>query len=97
MATPDDLEEFRACQLGFLGEAAQWNDMTRGVQHWLDGPDEVAQTLGMDGVISAGQKNEDEGLYPIQHEYWQQVMRSALEQETADGSERDSTHAKTEV
>lgn len=83
MATPDDLEEFRACQLGFLGETAQWNDMTRGMQHWLDGPDALAQALGMEGVISAGQKNEDEGLYPVQHEYWQEVMRSAWEKETA--------------
>jgi benzoate/toluate 1,2-dioxygenase alpha subunit len=33
----------------------------------------------MDGVISAGQRNEDEGLYPIQHGYWLQTMRAALE------------------
>ena len=38
--------------------------MSRGAEHWLTGPDEVAESLGMDGVISAGVKNEDEGLYP---------------------------------
>ena len=37
----------------------------------------------MDGVISAGQRNEDEGLYPIQHGYWLQTMRAALEEQSA--------------
>ncbi|GAA4856859.1 benzoate 1,2-dioxygenase large subunit [Actinomycetospora corticicola] len=82
MATPDDLEEFRACQLTFRATTAPWNDMTRGVQHWIDGPDEVARSLGMDGVISSGAKNEDEGLYPVQHGYWLETMRAALGRET---------------
>ena len=30
MATPDDLEEFRACQMSYMGRAARWNDMSRG-------------------------------------------------------------------
>jgi benzoate/toluate 1,2-dioxygenase alpha subunit len=81
MATPDDLEEFRACQLTFRATTAQWNDMSRGAQHWIDGADEVAQSLGMDGVISSGAKNEDEGLYPVQHGYWLETMRAALEAE----------------
>jgi benzoate/toluate 1,2-dioxygenase alpha subunit len=81
MATPDDLEEFRACQLTFQATTAPWNDMSRGVQHWIDGPDEVAQSLGMDGVISSGARNEDEGLYPVQHGYWLETMRAALEAE----------------
>jgi benzoate/toluate 1,2-dioxygenase alpha subunit len=78
MATPDDLEEFRSCQLTFRATAAPWNDMSRGAEHWLNGPDEVAKSLGMDGVISAGARNEDEGLYPIQHGYWLQTMRAAV-------------------
>jgi len=32
----------------------------------------------MTGVVSAGAKNEDEGLYPVQHGYWLQTMRTAL-------------------
>jgi benzoate/toluate 1,2-dioxygenase subunit alpha len=83
MATPDDLEEFRACQQTYRATAAPWNDMSRGAEHWLTGPDEVATSLGMDGVISAGVKNEDEGLYPVQHGYWQQVMRDAIAKEVA--------------
>ena len=81
MATPDDLEEFRSCQLTFRAEAAPWNDMSRGAEHWLTGPDDVAESLGMDGVISAGVKNEDEGLYPVQHGYWLDTMRGALARE----------------
>ncbi|NNG18045.1 benzoate 1,2-dioxygenase large subunit [Naumannella sp. ID2617S] len=77
MATPDDLEEFRSCQFTFQATAAPWNDMSRGAEHWVDGPDPVADSLGMDGVIASGIKNEDEGLYPIQHGYWLQVMRAA--------------------
>jgi benzoate/toluate 1,2-dioxygenase alpha subunit len=45
MATPDDLEEFRSCQLTFRASAAPWNDMSRGAEHWLTGPDDVAQSL----------------------------------------------------
>ncbi len=43
MATPDDLEEFRSCQLTFQATAAPWNDMSRGAEHWLTGPDEVGE------------------------------------------------------
>ena len=78
MATPDDLEEFRSCQLTFRATAAPWNDMSRGSTHWLDGPDEVATSLGMTGVISAGTTNEDEGLYPVQQGYWRRVMQAAV-------------------
>jgi benzoate/toluate 1,2-dioxygenase subunit alpha len=81
MATPDDLEEFRSCQLTFRAQAAPWNDMSRGAQHWLTGPDDVATSLGMHDVISAGVKNEDEGLYPVQHGYWRQTLRDALARE----------------
>jgi benzoate/toluate 1,2-dioxygenase alpha subunit len=81
MATPDDLEEFRSCQLTFRATAARWNDLSRGAQHWLTGPDEVAKSLGMNGVISAGMRTEDEGLYPVQHGYWRRKMLAALDRE----------------
>jgi benzoate/toluate 1,2-dioxygenase alpha subunit len=89
MATPDDLEGFRSCQLTFQATAAPWNDMSRGAEHWLTGPDEVALALDMPGVISAGLKHEDEGLYPVQHGYWLDTMRAAVAREngTANGTE----------
>jgi benzoate/toluate 1,2-dioxygenase alpha subunit len=81
MATPDDLEEFRSCQLTFRATAAPWNDMSRGAEHWLSGPDAVAESLGMHGVVSAGVKNEDEGLFPVQHGYWRKLItQNAIEQ-----------------
>ena len=93
MATPDDLEEFRSCQLTFQATAAPWNDMSRGAEHWLTGPDEVALALDMPGVISAGVKNEDEGLYPVQHGYWLEAMRAAVAKEN--GTDNGSTNGTT--
>ncbi len=83
MATPDDLEEFRSCQKTYMASSAPWNDMSRGATHILNGPDQVAKDLGMDGVLSSGVKTEDEGLYPIQHGYWLDTMRKAVDAEAA--------------
>ncbi len=80
MATPDDLEEFRACQEGYGGIALEWNDMSRGSKHWIDGADEEAARIGLKPVMS-GVKTEDEGLYTVQHRYWHDVMKKALEEE----------------
>ncbi|MEV1133891.1 benzoate 1,2-dioxygenase large subunit [Rhodococcus coprophilus] len=94
MATPDDLEEFRSCQKTYLATAAPWNDMSRGATHVLTGPDEVATDLGMTKVLSSGVKTEDEGLYPIQHGFWLESMRRALESERA-GVERAAADTST--
>lgn len=81
MATPDDLEEFRACQEGFAGDYLMWNDMCRGATHWIEGADENARVLGMTPLMS-GARAEDEGLYPVQHRYWAEVMARAVETES---------------
>lgn len=80
MATPDDLEEFRACQQGYAGSALEWNDMTRGATHWVEGADAEAERIGMKPIMS-GVKNEDEGLYTVQHRYWLEAMKKALRAE----------------
>jgi benzoate/toluate 1,2-dioxygenase alpha subunit len=77
MATPDDLEEFRACQMSYLGTAARWNDMCRGAEHWIEGPDEGADAIGLKPLMS-GVKTEDEGLFVVQHKHWQDIMRAAI-------------------
>ena len=82
MATPDDLEEFRACQQGYAGIALPWNDMCRGATHWVEGADPAAQEIGLKPVLS-GVKTEDEGLYTEQHRYWQQTLLAALQKEPA--------------
>lgn len=93
MATPDDLEEFRSCYKTYWAARAPWNDMTRGMEHEIKGPDEQAAALGMDRVLASGVKTEDEGLYPIQHSYWHQVMESGLQAEEAAAADDVTTTA----
>ena len=80
MATPDDLEEFRACQEGFAAKTLEWNDMCRGSEHWIEGADDAAKEIGLKPVLS-GLKTEDEGLYTVQHRYWLETMKKAVAQE----------------
>jgi len=82
MATPDDLEEFRACQEGFNGAYLEWNDMSRGAEHWVEGPDAEADKIGLKPILS-GVKTEDEGLYVAQHTYWLEQMHRAYAAEEA--------------
>lgn len=80
MGTPDDLEEFRACQNGYLGQNLEWSDLSRGAQHWVYGPDEHAQKAGFVPQMS-GIRSEDEALYIAHHHHWQQTMLAAIEKE----------------
>lgn len=87
MGTPDDLEEFRACQQGYAGIAAPWNDMSRGADgHWIEGPDDNARAMGLNPLVS-GTRPEDEGMYLKQHGYWAQALRQAAEAELAKTAE----------
>lgn len=81
MATPDDLEEFRSCQIGYMGRAAQWNDLSRGAKHWIRGPDEGAKAIGLEPLMS-GAKTEDEGLFTVQHRYWRETMQKHMAAES---------------
>ncbi len=80
MATPDDLEEFRACQQGYQGIALEWNDMCRGATHWVEGPDAAAKDIDLNPKLS-GVKTEDEGLYTEQHRFWLEAMQRAVHAE----------------
>lgn len=80
MGTADDLEEFRACQAGYAGTTALWNDLSRGAPLWVEGPDANAKSMGLKPRIS-GERSEDEGLFVCQHEYWVHQMRDALKKE----------------
>ncbi|HEX2941137.1 MAG TPA: benzoate 1,2-dioxygenase large subunit [Rhodopila sp.] len=82
MATPDDLEEFRACQMSYQARAARWNDMSRGALHWIPGADAAAEAIGLKPLMS-GARTEDEGLFVVQHKYWQEAMQRALSAEKA--------------
>jgi benzoate/toluate 1,2-dioxygenase alpha subunit len=78
MGTPDDLEEFRACQAGYQGQTSQWNDLSRGASHWVEGADDNAKAMGMQPLLS-GIKTEDEGLFVRQHAYWAMALQKALD------------------
>ncbi|CAN5301451.1 Rieske 2Fe-2S domain-containing protein [soil metagenome] len=80
MGTPDDLEEFRACQTGYAGAGDLWNDLSRGATRWIDGPDDNAKAVGLAPLLS-GERSEDEGLFVRQHEYWAQVLRAGVEKD----------------
>ena len=77
MATPDDLEEFRACQQGYMGRAMRWNDLSRGATHSIEGADEAAQEIGL-LPLRSGVRVEDEGLFLVQHWHWSETLRAAL-------------------
>lgn len=83
MGTPDDLEEFRACQSAYAGAGELWNDLSRGARRWIDGPDENAKAMGMAPLLSS-ERSEDEGLFVRQHEYWARTMIAAMERELAE-------------
>ena len=81
MATPDDTEEFRATQQGYAAAAhAPWNDLNRGATHWIEGADDNAKELGIEPKMS-GKKQEDEGLFVIQHGLWAKLMLDAVRKE----------------
>ena len=80
MGTADDLEEFRACQEGYAGTAAPWNDLSRGAPLWREGADENAVKMGLNPLLS-GERSEDEGLFVCQHDFWVSAMRKAVEAE----------------
>ena len=69
MATPDDLEEFRSCQLTFRAQAAPWNDMSRGAAA-LDRRARRRPRRSACTPCLSGRQDEDEGLYLVQHDYW---------------------------
>jgi benzoate/toluate 1,2-dioxygenase subunit alpha len=82
MATPDDLEEFRATQSGYDARNMEWNDICRGATHWVKGADDNAKSINMKPLLS-GAKTEDEGLFMEQHTYWMESMLKALDKEEA--------------
>ena len=57
-----------------------WNDLSRGATHWIAGQDEEAKIIDLHPIMS-GKKTEDEGLFIVQHHYWQQMIAEAARKE----------------
>ena len=54
--------------------------LSRGAAHWIQGADEAANSIGLKPLMS-GLRTEDEGLFVVQHEYWQEALQRALSAE----------------
>jgi len=85
MATPDDLAAFNSSQEGFRGRLARWSDLSRGVQHFVQGPNSFAEELGLK-PRGCGNKLEDEGIFLAQHARWSELMVAGLERESQHGN-----------
>jgi benzoate/toluate 1,2-dioxygenase alpha subunit len=51
--------------------------LSRGAAHWIQGADEAAESIGLKPLMS-GMRTEDEGLFVVQHKYWQEALQRAL-------------------
>jgi benzoate/toluate 1,2-dioxygenase alpha subunit len=80
MGTPDDLEEFSACQRAISVKI--WRGAISAAARCAGSmvPDEHAQHAGFNPRLS-GVKSEDEALYIAHHHHWQTLMLAAIEQE----------------
>jgi benzoate/toluate 1,2-dioxygenase alpha subunit len=50
--------------------------LCRGAAHWIQGADEAAESIGLKPLMS-GMRTEDEGLFVVQHKYWQETLQRA--------------------
>ena len=88
LATPDDLTEFDACQSGYYGRNAEWQDFDRGMARRIIGPDEFAREVGIPARVSAPDA-ADETLYHGEYRHWLNMLCKGLE--------RDAQHTRREV
>src|SRR5690606_36237477 len=82
MGTPEDLEEFRSCQNAYQSTELNYNDMSRGANHWIYGQEEQAKAMNIHRIIS-GIKSEDKGLFITQHEYWKDSLKEGIAKEVS--------------
>ena len=80
MATPDDLAEFEACQVGYGGTLSRWNDFSRGLKNLTRGPNVRAKAIGISPLLSGGDV-ADETIFQGQHRQWLKLMTEGLSQE----------------
>ncbi len=80
MATPDDLAEFRNCQIGFQAKAAPFSDISRGQTRWERGVNAVGQEIGVEARMSSTQV-ADEGIYVSILEEWARRMQDIVQKE----------------
>lgn len=81
MATPDDMAEFRNCQIGYgAASSVPYSDLSRGQQRWVKGPNETAKRFDLNPILSSSQTS-DEGIYVAIIDQWRERMAAAVEAE----------------
>jgi benzoate/toluate 1,2-dioxygenase alpha subunit len=74
MATPDDLAEFEATQLGSQGRLVRWHEFNRGLKHLTKGADQFAKELGIEPLHS-GANVTDEAIFHAQYRQWRHLLQ----------------------
>jgi benzoate/toluate 1,2-dioxygenase subunit alpha len=81
VGTPDDLAAFEACQKGYNGRLARWQQgYMRGIPQMLLGADAEAQALGIQ-PYSSSRDFRDETLYHGQYRHWLKLLRDGQQAE----------------
>jgi benzoate/toluate 1,2-dioxygenase alpha subunit len=80
MATPDDLAEFRNCQIGYQARAVPWSEFSRGKSRWIEGVNPQGESLGVTEVVMSSTHGADEGLYVGLLNQWSQRMQTIVTQ-----------------
>jgi len=80
MATPDDLAEFRNCQIGFQAKAVPFSDISRGQVRWERGVNALGQEIGIQARMSSTNVS-DEGIYVSILEEWSRRMQEIIQKE----------------
>jgi len=78
MATPDDLSEFAACQVGNYGLIDEHQSFDRGLDRVILGGDETADRLGIT-PYSSGPNWSDENLFQSFYRQWYELVKAGYE------------------
>lgn len=82
VGTPDDLAAFEACQRGYEGRLARWQQgYMRGTQRMTLGADAEARALGIQPYSSTSDFR-DETIYHGQYRHWLTLMRDGQRRES---------------
>ena len=85
VGTPDDLAAFEACQRGYEGRLARWQQgYMRGTQRMTLGADAEAKALGIQPYSSTSDFR-DETIYHGQYRHWLTLMRDGQRRESEAG------------
>ena len=85
VGTPDDLAAFEACQRGYEGRLARWQQgYMRGTQRMTLGADAEAKALGIQ-PYSCTSDFRDETIYHGQYRHWLTLMRDGQRRESEAG------------